>query len=217
MPLKQYRRPADLPGNLAVFPLNGAVLFPRWQLPLNIFEPRYLNMIDDAMSGNRMIGMVQTDGGTREVPSLAKVGCAGRITSYSETDDGRYMITLTGICRFQFDTEIDVKTPYRQVSANYDAFAEDLREPVLIGGKSLRKQLEVALERYAEANEISADWEAVENAPLETLVHALSSGCPFEPIERQALLEAEDLEERCDALIKLLTMNCNPEKEGPLQ
>ncbi|MEM7663862.1 MAG: LON peptidase substrate-binding domain-containing protein [Pseudomonadota bacterium] len=217
MPLKQYRRPTDLPGTLAVFPLDGAVLFPRWQLPLNIFEPRYLNMIDDAMSGNRMIGMVQTEGGSREVPGLAKVGCAGRMTSYSETDDGRYLITLTGVCRFTFNDEIDANTPYRQVTANYEPYAEDLREPVLIGAQSLRKKLEVALENYAAANEIQADWEAVEKAPLETLVHALGSGCPFEPIERQALLEAEDLSARCDALIKLLTMNCDPEKEGPLQ
>ncbi|MEM6410948.1 MAG: LON peptidase substrate-binding domain-containing protein [Pseudomonadota bacterium] len=217
MPLKQYRRPTDLPEALAVFPLDGAVLFPRWQLPLNIFEPRYLNMIDDAMAGTRIIGMVQTDGGSRQIPDLAKVGCAGRVTSYSETDDGRYMITLTGICRFTFTEELDAKSPYRQVSANYEPYADDLREPVLIGAQGIRKQLEVALEGYAEANEIQADWEAVEKAPLETLVHALSAGCPFEPIERQALLEAEDLNARCDALIKLLTMNCNPEKEGPLQ
>ncbi|MEO0882605.1 MAG: LON peptidase substrate-binding domain-containing protein [Pseudomonadota bacterium] len=217
MPLKQYRRPADLPPQLAVFPLDGAVLFPRWQLPLNIFEPRYLNMIDDTMSGSRMIGMVQTDGGSRDMPDLAKVGCAGRVTSYAETDDGRYLITLTGICRFTFEDELEISTPYRQVAADYISYEGDLREPVLIGAQGLRKQLEVALERYAEANEIQADWEAVEKAPLETLVHALSSGCPFEPIERQALLEAEDLGARCDALIKLLTMNCNPEKEGPLQ
>jgi len=217
MPLKQYRRPTDLPETLAVFPLDGAVLFPRWQLPLNIFEPRYLNMIDDAMSGSRMIGMIQTDGGPRTQPDLAKVGCAGRVTSYSETDDGRYLITLTGICRFRFQETSDVTTPYRQVAADYELFADDLREAVLIGAKGLRKDLEVALSQYAEANEIQADWEAVEKAPLETLVHALAAGCPFEPMERQALLEAEDLNARCDALIKLLTMNCNPEKEGPLQ
>ncbi|MEM9668497.1 MAG: LON peptidase substrate-binding domain-containing protein [Pseudomonadota bacterium] len=217
MPLRQYRRPADLPETLAVFPLDGAVLFPRWQLPLNIFEPRYLNMIDDTMSGSRLIGMVQTTGGPRNQPNLANVGCVGRVTSYGETDDGRYLITLTGICRFGFSEELEVQTPYRQVKADYAAYEDDLREPVIIGGKGLRKTLETALEQYAEANEIQADWEAVEKAPLETLVHALAAGCPFEPIERQALLEAEDLNARCDALIKLLTMNCNPEKEGPLQ
>ena len=118
--MAQYRKTSDLPDTLPVFPLPGAMLFPRWELPLNIFEPRYLNMFDDAMRGHRLIGMIQSMGGSRERPEIARVGCAGRITSYSETDDGRYIVTLTGICRFTAARELPVTTPYRQVAADSD-------------------------------------------------------------------------------------------------
>lgn len=111
MPVETYRKLSDLPDILPVFPLSGVLLFPRWSLPLNIFEPRYLNMIDDAMAGHRIIGMIQSQNDDRTHPSLVKTGCAGRITSYSETDDGRYLISLTGICRFGVSDELGVETP----------------------------------------------------------------------------------------------------------
>lgn len=124
-----YRKTEDLPQVMPVFPLDGAVVLPGGALPLQIFEPRYLNMIDDVMAGDRLIGMVQTRaGGDRERPRLARVGCAGRITSYSETGDGRYLITLTGVCRFELGDELPTQTPYRQVRADYGLFAQDLKE-----------------------------------------------------------------------------------------
>lgn len=123
----KFRQLSDLPATIPVFPLSGALMLPHSQLPLNIFEPRYLNMIDDAMMGDRVIGMIQTvPGGDRSQPNLAKVGCLGRITSFSETPDGRYLITLTGLCRFKIDTELTVMTPYRQVQADYTDFGGDL-------------------------------------------------------------------------------------------
>ena len=114
-----FTRISELPEQLAIFPLPGALLFPRWQLPLNIFEPRYLNMIDDVIQGDRMIGMVQTVGGTRAKPDIAQTGCAGRITAWSETGDGRYLITLSGIARFDVSKELSVMTPYRQVTPDW--------------------------------------------------------------------------------------------------
>ncbi len=210
MPVSQYRHISDLPDTIAVFPLDGVVLFPGWQLPLNIFEPRYLNMIDDAMAGNRLIGMIQTDGGPRTQPSLVSVGCIGRITSYAETDDGRYLVTLTGICRFRQVAELRCATPYRQVRIGLAAYAADLR-PAAVLGLPPRAALDTAFRKYAIGNGIAADWEAVEDAPMETLVNALATGCPFEPAERQALLEAPDLAARCETLIKLFELNSKPE------
>ncbi len=211
-----YRKVSDLPATLPVFPLPGAVLFPRWQLPLNIFEPRYLNMIDDAISGARLIGMVQATGGPREKPDLARVGCAGRITAYSETDDGRYLITLTGIARFGIAKELEAATPYRQVKADWAPFAGDL---VAVGpaAQASRDSLVAAFRAYVAANQMQADWSAVEDAPLETLVHALASGCPFSVAEKQALLEAPDLAARADALIALLMIDGAGSEPGGLQ
>lgn len=207
---QRYHHLSDLPDTLPVFPLPGAILFPRWQLPLNIFEPRYLNMIDDAMAGDRLIGMVQSFGGDRERPALAKVGCIGRISTYSETDDGRYMITLNGIIRFRIDSELDLSTPYRQVKANYGEYIGDLTEPDL-SDMPPRLRLETALQIYTDANGFDADWDAVEDAPQETLINALCAGCPFRPIEKQALIEAADLKARCETLIALLSMDArNP-------
>lgn len=211
-----YRKTADLPATLAVFPLPGAMVFPRWQLPLNIFEPRYLNMVDDAMRGSRLIGMVQTAGGPRHEPGLAGVGCAGRITGYSETQDGRYLITLTGVCRFEVAGELDVATPYRQVTPGWERFAHDLVLPPE-GEGAARHALVVAFREYAEANRLEADWSAMEEATLETLVHALASGCPFTPMEKQALLEAPGLAERAAALTALLEFGSAPGSEGPVQ
>lgn len=211
-----YRKTADLPATLAVFPLPGALVFPRWQLPLNIFEPRYLNMIDDAMSGSRLIGMVQTVGGPRQSPLIAEVGCAGRITSYTETPDGRYLISLTGVCRFGIVRELDVTTPYRQVKPDWERFAQDLVPPPEGEGRD-RETLIAAFRHYAAANGLETDWSALEEASLETLVHALASGCPFGPMEKQALLEAPSLVERAAALTALLEFGSAPGGEGPVQ
>jgi len=214
--MSQYHKTTDLPATLAIFPLPGAMLFPHWELPLNIFEPRYLNMIDDAMRGDRMIGMVQTLGGPRVRPDIAQVGCAGRITRYSETDDGRYLITLSGICRFRVAREQAVTTPYRKVTPDWAVFAADL-QPASESGLPPRTRLVSALRTYIAALGLDADWSAVEDAPMETLVHALAAGCPFEAAEKQALLEAPSLADRARTLITLLEIDGRGGDTGPLQ
>jgi uncharacterized protein len=216
-----YRKPADLPSEIAVFPLTGALLFPRGQIPLNIFEPRYLNMIDDALAGNRLIGLVQPDGrSSREKPDLSAVGCVGRLTSFSETDDGRYLITLSGICRFRVVHELDVRTPYRQVLADWDPFAADLKPPQSFAGFD-RQPLLDALREYLDRNGLKADWSSIDEAQAEPLVNALSALCPFASIEKQALLEADTIEERRDVLIALMSMDLgdltDDDDERPMQ
>ncbi|MEM1087198.1 MAG: LON peptidase substrate-binding domain-containing protein [Pseudomonadota bacterium] len=217
MSAETYRKLSDLPETMAVFPLSGAMLFPRWSLPLNIFEPRYLNMIDDAMHGHRMIGMAQTMGGDRTRPALANVGCAGRITSYSETSDGRYLISLTGICRFSTENEMDVTTPYRQLTPNWDPFEADLTPPKPGDLILSREKLTASLKRYSKIHTMEVDWDAVKNAPLETLIHALSAGCPFGVLEKQALLEAETISDRAETLMALLDMDVPGDDSSTLQ
>ncbi|MEO1101481.1 MAG: LON peptidase substrate-binding domain-containing protein [Pseudomonadota bacterium] len=216
MPLQTYRKITDLPKTFPVFPLTGALLFPRWTLPLNIFEPRYLNMIDDAMSGHRLIGMIQNEGNDATHPTLMEVGCAGRITSYSETDDGRYLIVLTGVARFRVEQERDLKTPYRQIDADWTPFIHDLAPPV-VTDLPKRETLIGALRAYVTRNDMKADWSAVEDAPIETLVNALCAGCPFTPPEKQALIEAASLRDRCETLIALLDMDMPGDDEGTIQ
>lgn len=216
MPAPAYRRISDLPEIIPVFPLSGALLLPRWQLPLNIFEPRYLNMLDDAMAGERMIGMVQTVGGDRIAPKLADVGCAGRVTTFSETSDGRYLITLSGISRFHIDSELPATTPYRQVMADWRNFEADLYDPETEDLPS-RDSLVRSLREYIDRNSMAADWSAVEDAPIETLVNALCAGCPFPAMEKQALLEAATLKDRCEALMALLQMDFPSSGQGSMQ
>ena len=211
-----YHSTDQLPDTLTVFPLPGVVLFPHWHLPLNIFEPRYLNMVDDAMSGNRLIGMVQATGGDRQKPDLASIGCAGRITSYSETEDGRYLITLTGIARFRILEELDVRTPYRQVRPDWTPFTNDLK-PEVTEGLPAREALVSALRDYVTNNDMQADWKAVEVAPVDALVQALAAGSPFSVMEKQALLEAPDLKARADMLIAFLKMDSAGPDSGTLQ
>jgi Lon protease-like protein len=204
-----YRKPSDFPVAIPVFPLGGALLFPRAVLPLNIFEPRYLAMVDAALVGHRLIGMIQPAGlispAGADHPDLAEVGCAGRITGFQETDDGRYLIALTGICRFRVKEEIRHDAPYRIVRADWESFAGDLqRQPQL--EDSARAKLVAALHSYLDRSGLKADWSAVEEAPVDTLVNSLSAGCPFSNPEKQALLEARTLEDRCAALITLLMM-----------
>jgi Lon protease-like protein len=204
--LRSYHSTNDLPSTLVVFPLSGALLLPRGQLPLNVFEPRYLTMIDAAMAGSRLVGMIQT----REpenvalTPTLSAVGCVGRITSYVETDDGRYLVTLTGICRFRVDAELKVDTPYRQVRPDYAPFGGDL--VVMPESDFPRERLLDALRLYLSQRDLKADWRSVMSAPAETLVNALAMLCPFDPAEKQALLEAAGWTERVETLVALLEM-----------
>ena len=208
MPAAVFRRASDLPQVIPVFPLDGALLLPTGELPLQIFEPRYLNMIDDVMAGDRMIGMVQTrSGGDRSRPNLAGVGCCGRITSFSETSDGRYLITLTGVCRFIVGEELSVASPYRQVRANFLPFADDLSVEASEIPAFDRRRFAGALKRYLNRRELDIDWETAEAAPLESLITSLSMGLPFEPAEKQALLEAPTMADRCDALTALLEID----------
>jgi len=202
-----YRKASDLPLVIPVFPLDGALLLPGGLLPLNIFEPRYLNMIDDAMAGDRMIGMIQTrEGGDRERPNIVTIGCAGRITSFAETQDGRYLVSLTGVCRFEVVAELGLPTPYRQVRADFSRFEGDLRDPEEPPPEA-RPALFDALKRYLDRRGLAMDWEAANDAPLEALVNSLAAALPFDPSEKQALLEAADPEERRFALIALMQID----------
>jgi uncharacterized protein len=205
--LKDYNKPADLPQKLPVFPLPGALLLPRADLPLNIFEPRYLEMISDALSGERMIGIIQPrdDNDTAERPDLMKVGCAGRITSYAETPDGRMLVTLTGVSRFSIKSELTVDTAYRQVVANFKPFAIDL--VMDLGAAEVnRPALLTAFKDYLTANNMSADWSEINAASTEVLVNTLSLLAPYPASEKQALLEAPDLKTRADVLVALTEM-----------
>lgn len=202
-----YVRASDLPQVIPVFPLDGALLLPRGTLPLNIFEPRYLNMVDDAMAGDRIIGMVQTrPGGERTRPFLQQVGCAGRITSFAETSDGRYLITLTGVARFKLGDELPLETPYRQVKADFARFEADLQPPDEDWGFD-RERLLAALRVYLHQRSMDVDWGTAEEAPGEALVNSLAMALPFEPAEKQALLQADTLDSRVQALTALLEIN----------
>ncbi len=212
--MRFYSSIDDLPERLAVFPLGGVLLLPRGRLPLNIFEPRYLAMVDAAMSGDRLIGMIQPTQSEEKVlkPDLAAVGSVGRITGYQETDDGRYLLTLTGVCRFAIAEELAVKTPYRQVRADYMPFLSDLAPAA--DSDFPRERVIGALRDYLSRRDLKADWSAVMGAPPETLVNALAMLCPFEPQEKQALLEAPGWPERVDTLIALLEMAGAPAAGG---
>jgi Lon protease-like protein len=211
---ERYRRLADLPPRIPVFPLRGAILLPRATLPLNVFEPRYLQMIDDVMSGSRIIGILQPAGSgdddERESPrdstaALRRIGCAGRVTSYQELDDGQLVITLTGILRYECIGEAETDTPYRIMSVSYDRFAKDLTEG--LGEERVdRQNLLRVLKNYLDANGLKTDWQAIQRASNEFLINALSVMCPYGPEEKQALLEAADLKTRADVLIALAEM-----------
>jgi Lon protease-like protein len=205
MPMNaQYRGPEDLPQTIPVFPLPGALLLPRGQMPLNIFEPRYLAMVDDALrDGHRLIGMIQPDvrkKSTSNRPPLYKVGCVGRITQIAESGDGRYLLELTGVARFELTDELDVQTEYRQCRVSYTRFADDF---IARKGEDAvdRKTLLKTLREFLKANDLSTDWDGIEKAPNEALVNALSMMSPYGAPEKQALLEARDLKHRAEILI----------------
>ncbi len=205
-----YKGPDDLPGVIAIFPLPGALLLPRGQMPLNIFEPRYLAMIDDAMrSGLRLIGMIQPDpthpGSDETKPHLFRVGCVGRITQLAESGDNRYLIQLTGVARFRIEEELAVTTPYRQCRVTYQPFLGDFTARK--GEDEVdRKALLRTLADFLKANNLKADWEGIENAPNEALVNALAMMSPYGPAEKQALLEAPDLKTRAEILVAVTEM-----------
>ncbi len=201
----------ELPAVLPVFPLPGALLLPRGKLPLNIFEPRYLAMIRDAMANSQMIGMIQPRGIAEEtadpIPddaALYGTGCVGRITAFEESEDGRYVITLTGLCRFDVAKEIDGREGYRRVMADYAASEGDLlpADDRVPG----RDRLLGALRSYFEREGVAADWTAVTSSGDEPLVTALSMICPFGPEEKQALLEAPTIGRRTELLAALIEM-----------
>ena len=195
----------DLPQVIPVFPLPGALLLPRGRLPLNIFEPRYLAMVDHAMRTDRVVGMIQPCGGEALRPKLFPVGCLGRVTSWCETGDGRVLITLTGMARFQIEAELDSDGPYRQVQASYKTFPHDL-EDCDEGLGIDRGRLAASLKCYLKQHNLEADWSSIERAPAEVLINSLAMICPFGVAEKQGLLEAPTLNERAQMLTALIEM-----------
>lgn len=195
---------ADLPDTIAVFPLPGALLLPRSRLPLHIFEPRYLQMLEDALkTPERLIGMVQPNPMPGREDALNTIGCAGRITQFSETEDGRYLITLAGMSRFRVIAEVEGFSPYRRCSVNWSGFDRDL-------GKSEedtefdRAAFLTLLDRFFSSRQLSTDWDTLKDADEELLVNSLSMLLEFEPEDKQALLEAPSLSTRRETLVMLI-------------
>src|SRR5260370_29583679 len=224
MPINaEYRGPGELPEVIPVFPLPGALLLPRGQMPLNIFEPRYLAMVDDALrDGHRLIGMIQPDvAHSRDEarPVLFKVGCVGRITQLAESGDGRYILELTGVSRFRVVEEMTVLTAYRQCKVDYFPFTDDFTARKGEDAVDREALLEV-LTDFLKANDLKVDWEGIESAPNEALVNALAMMSPYGPAEKQAMLEAPDLKTRAEILIAVTEMDLAKKRtsgDPPLQ
>jgi len=225
MPMNMtYHGPGDLADVIPVFPLAGALLLPRGQMPLNIFEPRYLAMTDAALrEGHRLIGMIQPDPahpGSESKPNLFKVGCVGRITQFAESGDGRYLLQLTGVARFRVAEELNLPTPYRQCRVTYAPFVDDFTARK--GEDAVdRESLLTALRAFLEANNLKADWDGIDNAPNEALVNALAMMSPYGVAEKQALLEAPDLKTRAELLVAVTEIELAKKAAGggetPLQ
>ncbi len=203
-----HPRAEELPAEFPVFPLEGALLLPRGKLPLNIFEPRYLAMVEDAMGAGRIFGMIQPDPASpagKCGPGLYRIGCLGRLSSFSETEDGRFLITLTGVIRFSVAAELPPRRGYRGVHGDISDYLDDLDlEPRSIGVE--REAVLAALRSYFSRRGFEANWEAIRKIPDDMLVITLSMICPFEPAEKQALLEAPTDADRAVALLALLQM-----------
>ena len=194
---------ADLPDTIPMFPLPGALLLPRSMLPLHLFEPRYLQMFEDCLKTNhRLVGMVQPHKGPNGQEQLHRIGCAGRITQFSETEDGRYMITLSGISRFRISKEVTGFNPYRKCDVTWNGFERDLGLTEIDAGFDRPKFLEL-LSKFFASRELETDWEGLMEADDELLINSLSMLCPFDPEERQALLEAPSLQTRRETLTTL--------------
>jgi len=207
----------DLPDTLPIFPLPGALMLPRARLPLHIFEPRYLAMVEDCLkTRHRLIGMIQP----RETPAgearLQAIGCAGRLTGFSETEDGRYMITLSGMSRFRVKQEVQGFTPYRRCSVDWAPFGRDLG-PVEADPGFQRDAFMTVLGRYFTKMELSTDWGGLKDADVELLINSLSMLCPFSPEDKQALLEAPTLETRRETLVTLIEFALRSGDEEILQ
>jgi uncharacterized protein len=224
MPINaDYRGPSDLPEVIPVFPLPGALLLPRGQMPLNIYEQRYLEMVDDALrDGHRLIGMIQPDiarSRSEDKPQLFRVGCVGRITQFAEAGDGRYILELTGIARFRIKEELAALTPYRQCKVDYFPYVDDFTARK--GEEAVDREALIAVLRdFLKANNLKVDWEGVETAPNEALVNALAMMSPYGPPEKQAMLEAPDLKTRAEILIAVTEMDLAKKRtsgDPPLQ
>lgn len=208
---ERYGGPADVPQRIPVFPLSRAILLPRATLPLNIFEPRYLQMVDDVMSTSRVLGMVQP-ANVEEVESpvartapLRRVGCTGRITSYEELDDGRLLISLTGIARFEVIDEVELAKPYRVCTVSYERYQGDFK-PGTGENQVDRERLLSALKAYLQARGLKADWAGIAKTSTEALVNSLAMVNPYGAEEKQALLEVADLKSRAEMLVALAEM-----------
>jgi Lon protease-like protein len=200
-------KPEDLPTEFAVFPLTGALMLPRGKLPLNIFEPRYLAMTLDSLATGRMFGMIQPDPNapkTQEGSALYRIGCLGRVSSFSETDDGRLLITLTGLTRFSIVSELEMRNGYRRVRGDFSRFAADLGESQ--AALFDREAILAALRTYFARRSVEANWDAIKRMDDDMLVITLAMACPFEPVEKQALLEAQNGTDRAETLLALLQM-----------
>lgn len=199
----------DLPDAIPVFPLYGVLLLPGGQLPLNIFENRYLDMVNDALAGSRMIGILQPtrkqEAGDTSPPPLCRTGCAGKITEFHETGDGRYIISLTGVCRFDIETELGTTTAYRQVKPDWASFKSDVEEKQTCLGLD-RVHLLDLLKSYFSKEELDCDWARVEETSDNKLITCLSMICPFDAQEKQALLEAPCCKTRGDMFMTMLEM-----------
>lgn len=199
----------EMPDIIPVFPLEGVLLLPRGHLPLNIFEPRYLSMVEDCMKANRMIGIVQPSHDASCVSPLSKIGCAGRIVQFQETDDGRFLITLKGVARFKIENELELKRGYRQVNVDWSAFHEDFDVVDDLGLD--RDKLVSMLKTYFDHHEMSLDWNLITSVNDEKLLTCLAMICPFTPYEQQALLEAPTCRARASLFMNLLEMTIRSE------
>lgn len=203
-----HPRPEDLPSEFAVFPLAGALLLPRGKLPLNVFEPRYLAMVQDSLADGRMFGMIQPDPNAADGPfgeALFRVGCLGRLSSFSETDDGRILITLTGLLRFTVAAELGLHRGYRRVRGDFTRYMDDLavERPE---SDIEREKILTALRGYFARRSVDANWDAIRGLSNDGLVITLAMACPFEAVEKQALLEAQTDADRAATLLALLQM-----------
>jgi uncharacterized protein len=200
----------EISRTIALFPLGGALLLPRGQMPLNIFEPRYLDMVREAMNETHLIGMVQPlDPTSTELePEIYRTGCVGRIDAFKETQNGTMLITLTGLCRFQVIEELPMTQPYRRALVSYAKYRRDMDVVESAGFK--RQELFAALQGYLDMKELDTDWKSLEKISDESLVSSLAMMCPFEPSEKQALLEADTLAQRGDILTMLMQFADSP-------
>ena len=200
----------EMPDILPVFPLSGVLLLPGGELPLNIFEPRYLEMFDAALRGDRLIGMIQPEEGKEDTafgPPLCRAGCAGRITAFQETEDGRYLITLTGVQRFSVEEELNLEAGYRRVRPDWSEYSHDLQRQKCLDVD--RERLKSLLKDYFHKTGLSCEWELLDEAPDRHLMTALAMICPFSAKEKQALLEARNCQDRTELFINLLNMAIN--------